>query len=780
MILKDSLPKSMAFWDIETRSFANLRRYGSYNYAYHKTTEITCSVWSFEGVIYIWYPLIDAVDRSDIPEVNRVVENLVKDSSFYQEQEFIFLAGEPAKSIYKFLDDGLFWAAHNGWSFDSNVWQARVCRHENILDTMPLFRRCGLPASLDAAGKYCLQAGKNDGYKTMRLLSQPTKRGRNKGNFIPCTPKNFPVLIAYCVCDVLMAEKIYINEVLPYVETPKWEHKNYFMDREINRRGLKFDKKLGEALVDLETRIRALNGKKVEDIIEEMIKDHYASKKKEMPTLGTGDEGRTFLRSRKRVLAWLEEEKDIFLPDFRKDTIETFLLENEEWIDEEVETVLQCRLGESSITTSKVLRGLGAADADGFLYNTLAFNSAHTARWGGRIIQPHNLPRGSKHLDWERCLELLKSLSLLEPTEAKQLQVFNEISQMLSEIVVKPNEYLLKNEPPKFKDVLSILIRPCLIPRSESHIFVIVDLASVEARGVCYLGGDEDGLEVYRQGLDPYKVLASRLFNKDYEDVGGFERFIGKTGELGCGYGMGEIGCEAFLGGYNLDVEKLESIGVTPSLIVNTYRNVHPALAGDVYKVFEDRPIRRGGAWRDFGRAVMAIVRAPTGRRIRCCKCLIYKIDNNLFIELPSGRRLCYRNARIGKQIPMWGGEPVDSIFFDAYKQGRMIKQSTYSGKLIENITQAFCRDLLSWIMVQIFEKLGLLPDLHVHDESIYSVPISTVDSIMHEIMVLMSTPPEWASDFPLKCSGFKSPRYCKEPPKDAEEIEYYLGERVK
>ena len=66
-----------------------------------------------------------------------------------------------------------------------------------------------------------------------------------------------------------------------------------------------------------------------------------------------------------------------------------------------------------------------------------------------------------------------------------------------------------------------------------------VDYSNIEARILLWIAGDKEKLENYRDGVDNYKVMASLVFDKSIEDVDDQERFLGKTGILGCGYGTG-------------------------------------------------------------------------------------------------------------------------------------------------------------------------------------------------------------------------------------------------
>ena len=84
-------------------------------------------------------------------------------------------------------------------------------------------------------------------------------------------------------------------------------------------------------------------------------------------------------------------------------------------------------------------------------------------------------------------------------------------------------------------------------------------------------------------------------------------------------------------------------------------------------------------------------------------------------------------------------------------------RQETYSGRLVENATQAIARDILAEAMARM-EGYGLNIVGHVHDEVIIEAPKDryTVD----EVCKLMSVNPEWCKDLPLNAAGYKGSYY--------------------
>lgn len=127
-----------------------------------------------------------------------------------------------------------------------------------------------------------------------------------------------------------------------------------------------------------------------------------------------------------------------------------------------------------------------------------------------------------------------------------------------------------------------------------------------------------------------------------------------------------------------------------------------------------------------------------------------------MIITLPSGRHLHYVKCKLeweGRRstITYWG---VDQ------KTKRYGKQTTWGGKLLENIVQAFSRDCLAVLM----EKLGVrhYPQVMlVHDEDVMDVPKN--HGSLDEVLGLMKEAIPWAPDLPLKGAGYVNDFYYKD-----------------
>ena len=201
--------------------------------------------------------------------------------------------------------------------------------------------------------------------------------------------------------------------------------------------------------------------------------------------------------------------------------------------------------------------------------------------------------------------------------------------------------------------------------------------------------------------------------------------------------------------------------------VVEGYRDACPKVAGT--RVSENgHTRRRGGLWKEVEAAARKCV--LIGVPQSAGRCTFSREGTTLLVELPGGRRLHYRNARVESAAPAYGGEkglaarPRPSVHFD-HPRRRGVQ--AYYGLLTENLVQAICRDLLAAALLEC-ERLGLPVVLHVHDEIVVEADEATAEEALHRLALVMSTPPAWATGFPVEVEGFVAQRYAKDPPPGA------------
>lgn len=287
-----------------------------------------------------------------------------------------------------------------------------------------------------------------------------------------------------------------------------------------------------------------------------------------------------------------------------------------------------------------------------------------------------------------------------------------------------------KNPP----DILSQLIRTMLIAK-RGHQFIVADFSAIEARVLAWLAGEEWVLESFRKGEDLYCSVASQMFGVPVvkHGVNGELRQKGKIATLACGY-SGSTGALISMGALDMGLKESE----LPE-IIDSWRTANPHIVQ---------------FWWDVEKAAIATVKDHTEREVGRIRFQFY--SNTLWLVLPSGRKLAYISPklqpnRFGRLSITYAGVGANN------KWGR---GETYSGKLVENITQATARDLLAEAMWRM-EQAGLDIVGHVHDEVILEVPTDamTVD----DVVSIMSVNPKWADGLPLNAAGYSGFYYFKD-----------------
>jgi DNA polymerase len=280
-------------------------------------------------------------------------------------------------------------------------------------------------------------------------------------------------------------------------------------------------------------------------------------------------------------------------------------------------------------------------------------------------------------------------------------------------------------------DVLRGMLRPALIPEKGKQ-FVVADWSAIEGRVNPWLSArGDDKLQAFRDRLDPYIVNAAATFRVKYDEVDKSQRQVGKVQELACGFGGG-VGAFAAMGRvYGLHLPEAEA-----KKMVDAWRQANP------WSV----PF-----WSDLEIAYIRALRNP-GKVFEAGKIKYLADKQHLWYALPSGRVLCYPNARFEEDGSITYSKASWKPAADAkeWPRGRL-----WRGLACENVTQATAHDLLR-------EALRRLPDvvLHVHDEIVLeSDRPEEAKALLEEVM---TTPPVWAEGLPLDVEAAIMGRYGK------------------
>jgi len=392
-------------------------------------------------------------------------------------------------------------------------------------------------------------------------------------------------------------------------------------------------------------------------------------------------------------------------------------------LPDDVRRALEARLAVCRVTSGKVQAVLDRVTSDSRLHGTLIYwGAGATGRWAGRGFQPQNLPRPTRGLPadvWDR--------------EAPK--VARDIGASLA-------------------DVLGSMLRGVLVaPR----LLAMCDYSAVEARVILWLAGDEEHLDVYRRGDDPYMRMAKLL---------GVNRQTAKVTCLASQYQGGPGAFDVWAKTYAIDTANLDVAG-----IVNGWRDDHPLIAGTRRRDKRGRDIlwttpdgrvvvtRKGGLWKACKAAAYEAIRGD-GARYNGALCANGRIsylmaDGHLICRLPSGRDLVYREADIRTWPNRWG-EETPALTYLSSQRGQRV--ATYGGELAAHCTQAVARDLMADALVKC-EAEGIRVVLTVHDEIIAEV---VTESDLAKLEAIMLDTPEWAAGLPVAVEGRTDTRYGK------------------
>ena len=404
-----------------------------------------------------------------------------------------------------------------------------------------------------------------------------------------------------------------------------------------------------------------------------------------------------------QLKSWLDERGIPMDSLGKKDVAQMIGKLDKNGVDEEAMDMLKLRLQMAKSSVKKYQAAERCVCPDGRARGLFQFYGAsRTGRYSGRNIQLQNLPQN--HISTlEQARDLVK------------MGCFDMV------------ESIYGNTP----DVLSQLIRTMLVPK-EGCEFIVADFSAIEARVLAWEAEEQWVLDAFENGEDLYCATASQMYHVPVvkHGVNGELRQKGKIATLACGYG-GSSGALISMGALQMGLKEEE----LPE-IIDSWREANPKIVQ---------------YWWDVEKAAMTAYK--TGERSEIGKIAFEFWSGTLWMVLPSGRRLAYIKPRT--QPNRFGRM---SLTYEGVGQNhKWSRQETYSGRLVENATQAIARDILAEAMARM-EDYGLSIVGHVHDEVIIEAPIGkyTVD----EVCKLMAVKPDWCEGLPLSAAGYLAPAY--------------------
>lgn len=415
-----------------------------------------------------------------------------------------------------------------------------------------------------------------------------------------------------------------------------------------------------------------------------------------------------------QIRQWIEKKTGNAILSLSKETMPDLLKEFADYPD--VIELLNIRKKLSKTSIKKYYAMLNCAMKDHRVRGTFQFYGANrTGRWAGRLLQLQNLSKNH--------------ISHIEvPREMIRARDWESVEMMYDDVA----------------DILSQLVRTALIA-SPGKVFSVADFSAIEARVISWLANEKWRMDVFHGDGKIYEATGAKMFNVPISAItkGSVLRDKSKISELALGY-EGSLGALKRMGGERMGLSDTEMMS-----LVRKWRSANPAIVD---------------MWKEIDEASKEAVRYQ--RPVSCtCRNIIFDCNGEFMtIQLPSGRKLFYygpkfKDKKIGRSMMPTRVLCYQGVVQETKQWGEI---DTYGGKLTENIVQAISRDLLGNSMLNL-EANDYHPVCHIHDEVLCEVPEENAQAYYEEMASIMGTPPEWASDLPLRADGYTTPFYLKD-----------------
>ena len=548
--------------DIETKSDKDISKCGIYAYTDTPYFDILLFAYSIDGQPV---QVVDTANGEEIPEnvlAALADENVVK-RAFNCNFERVCLSKYLRENYPQYFQS---------YSIDEDT-VGDFLNPESWHCSMIHARTLGLPSSLAEVGKVLgiEQQKMTDGKALVKFFCVPYDTIDGVPQFHSPTdyPDKWEIFKAYNKRDV--EAELEIDRKLSRFPVPDFIWQEFYLDQEINDRGILVDMQLADKAINLDAKAK-------EELTAEVQKL-------------TGVENPNSVY---QLLDWLETQ------GYKSDSLgKTQVLELIKTAKEPVKSVLQMRLQLSKSSVKKYTAMKNTACSDNRARGMFSFYGAsRTGRWAGRNVQLQNLPQN--HLpDLSEARELVKYGS------------FEDIQMLYDDV----------------PDTLSQLIRTAFIPRQGMK-FIVADFSAIEARVIAWLAGEEWRMRAFAYGEDIYCASASKMFGVPVVKHGenGHLRQKGKISELACGFG-GSVGAMKAMGADSLGLSDTEL-----KQIVTDWREASPHITEHWWAV--DRAVKKAvkekTATKTHGllfsyEAGFLFIRLPSGRRLAYAKPYIGK-----------------------------------------------------------------------------------------------------------------------------------------------------------
>ena len=481
--------------DIETKSDKDISKCGIYAYTDTPYFDILLFAYSIDGQPI---QVVDMANGEEIPEnvlAALADENVVK-RAFNCNFERVCLSKYLRENHPQYFQSYSIDVDTVGDFLNPESWHCSMIHARTL----------GLPSSLAEVGKVLgiEQQKMTEGKALIKFFCMPYDTIDGVPQFHSPTdyPDKWEIFKAYNKRDV--EAEMEIDKKLSRFPVPDFIWQEFYLDQEINDRGILVDMQLADKAISLDAEAK-------EELTTEMQRL-------------TGVENPNSVY---QLLDWLETQ------GYKSDSLgKAQVQELIKTAKEPVKSVLQMRLQLSKSSVKKYTAMKNTACSDNRARGMFSFYGAsRTGRWAGRNVQLQNLPQN--HLP--------------DLTEARELVKYGSFEDI----------QMLYDDVP---DTLSQLIRTAFIPRQGMK-FIVADFSAIEARVIAWLAGETWRMQAFADGKDIYCASASKIFGVPVvkHGINGHLRQKGKVAELACGYG-GSVGAMKAMGGSGMSDAELKQI----------------------------------------------------------------------------------------------------------------------------------------------------------------------------------------------------------------------------
>lgn len=641
------------------------------------------------------------------------------------------------------LQGGILEAANSG--FEYSIWK-NVCAKrmgwpelplEQLRDTLAKSRAHSLPGALGKIAKVLEVKDQkiDEGKRLIQKFSvprAPTKKDERLRihPYDPDAADDAQLLYEYNLGDIKAESAVSacIPDLSPY------ELKLWLLDQKINFRGVAIDYEAVDACIEI---VRQATQKYTAELVQI-----------------TGGQVKTSGEISK-LKDWIESQ-GIYMHGMTAEDVETTLKRPE--LPPHVRRALEIRSTLGAASVKKLYALSRRLCSDNRIRDIFAYCGAdRTGRWAGRGPQPQNLPNsgpsvvrcdpvsgcGHYYVAQAKC----PWCSAPDWASSEEEWSIGAVEDAIEVIKYKRLDYVEK----VFGDAIAAVsgcLRGMFIPAPGKD-FICSDYSAIEAVVLAALAGEEWRLDVFRTHGKIYEMSASKITGIPFEDFAKHKqetgqhhpmrKKVGKVAELASGYqgGIGawkNFGADAFMSDEEIKAN------------IKKWREESPMIVK---------------FWYGLEDAAVSAVQNP-GHEFTFRGLTFSVVDDVLYCQLLSGRKLSYHAPRLHPDVTPWGREVMKLTYMGMDSVTKQwVRLDTYGGKLCENVVQGTARDILAEALLNA-DASGYDPAMHIHDEIVTEVPEGF--GSIEELERIMATLPEWCKDWPIKAAGgWRGKRYRKD-----------------